>query len=194
MRPKLRFDVFKRDSFACAYCGRTPPLVLLEVDHVHPVADGGEDEIENLVTACEECNRGKGAVLLGEKRLSKIKRSSIIEMRERAKQAKAYYDMLTKLEAVTTDFMQLVWRKWIGCFQGKIENGYYVCDTPLPEARSLKYFLKHISTQEILEAVDISLGRWGAESGTRPTKYFYGVCHKMIKDAKAERDADAETP
>jgi len=29
---KLRFEVFKRDSFACQYCGAKAPDVLLEVE------------------------------------------------------------------------------------------------------------------------------------------------------------------
>jgi len=57
---KLRFEVFKRDGFTCQYCGGHPPLVSLEVDHVDPVAKGGTNAIDNLITSCEECNRGKG--------------------------------------------------------------------------------------------------------------------------------------
>ena len=58
---KVRFGVFKRDSFACRYCGATAPNVQLHVDHVIPVADGGTDDFDNLVTACAACNFGKGA-------------------------------------------------------------------------------------------------------------------------------------
>lgn len=59
-----RFDIFKRDSFTCQYCGRQPPEVVLEVDHIRPVAEGGTNEELNLITACEDCNRGKGKKLL----------------------------------------------------------------------------------------------------------------------------------
>lgn len=41
MNIKLRFDVFKRDKFQCVYCGRMPPDVTLEVDHIIPKACGG---------------------------------------------------------------------------------------------------------------------------------------------------------
>ena len=34
---KIRFDVFKRDSFTCSYCGQTPPSIILEIDHIEPV-------------------------------------------------------------------------------------------------------------------------------------------------------------
>lgn len=57
---KLRFEVFKRDSFTCQYCGRKAPDVILECDHLEPFAEGGETTILNLVTSCQECNAGKG--------------------------------------------------------------------------------------------------------------------------------------
>lgn len=64
---KLRFEVFKRDCFTCQYCGAQPPNTTLEVDHIHPVAEGGKTAIDNLITACEPCNRGKGKQLLGDR-------------------------------------------------------------------------------------------------------------------------------
>ena len=59
---KLRFEVFKRDGFKCAYCGKNPPQVTLEVDHIDPKSKGGKDDINNLVSACFDCNRGKKAI------------------------------------------------------------------------------------------------------------------------------------
>lgn len=53
----IRFQVFKRDKFTCQYCGRSG--VELEVDHITPVANGGANDIDNLITACKDCNRGK---------------------------------------------------------------------------------------------------------------------------------------
>ena len=56
---RLRFNVFKRDGFTCVYCGRKTPDVVLEIDHIVPVSKGGNSAIENLSTACMDCNRGK---------------------------------------------------------------------------------------------------------------------------------------
>lgn len=56
----LRFDIFRRDSFICQYCGAKPPDVVLEIDHITPVVEGGTNDQMNLVTSCEACNRGKG--------------------------------------------------------------------------------------------------------------------------------------
>lgn len=59
---RLRFLVLKRDAYRCTYCGKTAgPGVVLHVDHVIPVADGGPTTEDNLVTACDECNLGKSA-------------------------------------------------------------------------------------------------------------------------------------
>lgn len=57
---RLRFQIFRRDNFACRYCGLTAQDgAVLEVDHIKPRADGGPDHPTNLVTACEGCNSGK---------------------------------------------------------------------------------------------------------------------------------------
>ena len=58
----LRFRILARDGFRCRYCGRpgSTPGVVLHVDHVVPVAAGGITREDNLSTACEECNLGKG--------------------------------------------------------------------------------------------------------------------------------------
>lgn len=61
---RTRFEVFKRDGFVCQYCGQHPPDVMLEVDHITPVVDGGSNDEENLVTACFNCNRGKAHIPL----------------------------------------------------------------------------------------------------------------------------------
>ena len=59
--PPLRFDVLNRDGHRCQSCGRDPVThgVALELDHEIPVSHGGETSIENLVTMCAGCNRGK---------------------------------------------------------------------------------------------------------------------------------------
>lgn len=62
--PKVRWQVLARDGFRCRYCGATGGDAVLVVDHAQPVAHGGTDAIHNLITACEECNQGKGVARL----------------------------------------------------------------------------------------------------------------------------------
>lgn len=59
---KDRWAILKRDNYRCARCGASPSNdheVELEVDHIHPVAKGGGNELENLQTLCRKCNQGK---------------------------------------------------------------------------------------------------------------------------------------
>ena len=59
---RLRYQVLKRDNFTCCVCGASPakdPSVNLHIDHIIPVAKGGETVSENLQTLCSICNLGK---------------------------------------------------------------------------------------------------------------------------------------
>lgn len=55
-----RRNLMFRDAHQCQYCGKTPPLRDLNIDHVMPRSRGGGDTWENLVTACRVCNLRKG--------------------------------------------------------------------------------------------------------------------------------------
>ena len=65
---KTRFMVFQRDGFKCQYCGRGADATVLEIDHIFPRSKGGTNNIDNLITSCYECNRGKGDLLLIERK------------------------------------------------------------------------------------------------------------------------------
>lgn len=58
---RLRYEILRRDAYACRYCGGTAPDVVLTIDHVIPSTLGGDDDPSNLVAACKDCNAGKSA-------------------------------------------------------------------------------------------------------------------------------------
>ena len=59
---RVRYEIFGRDGFRCQACGRgTNDEVKLTIDHITPVDWGGTNDISNLITLCDECNRGKKA-------------------------------------------------------------------------------------------------------------------------------------
>ncbi|XP_062016179.1 uncharacterized protein LOC133732608 isoform X1 [Rosa rugosa] len=58
-----RKNILCRDSFTCQYCSSRENLT---IDHVIPIARGGEWKWENLVTACAKCNSKKGQKTLEE--------------------------------------------------------------------------------------------------------------------------------
>src|SRR5438105_14644051 len=43
---------------ACAYCSKTDTP--LQLEHIHPRANGGSNRVSNLCLACEKCNKAKG--------------------------------------------------------------------------------------------------------------------------------------
>lgn len=62
MTKKLRDYIKNRDNFTCCTCGNSThvePNLLLEIDHIIPVAKGGCTVEENLQTLCWKCNRSK---------------------------------------------------------------------------------------------------------------------------------------
>lgn len=62
---RLRQYVFERDDYTCVYCG-ADVTAFPQCDHIHPKALGGEDELDNLNTACKSCNSSKGCKTLEE--------------------------------------------------------------------------------------------------------------------------------
>ena len=59
---RTRFKVMQRDDFKCQICGASPATqagVLLHIDHIVPVAKGGQATMDNLQTLCQKCNLGK---------------------------------------------------------------------------------------------------------------------------------------
>jgi hypothetical protein len=61
--PSTRYKVLERDKFKCQLCGKSPPQIELEVDHIVPKAEKGRDNIENLRSTCKDCNRGRGTLV-----------------------------------------------------------------------------------------------------------------------------------
>lgn len=58
--PFTRANIYARDDHRCQYCGLQFKREQLTFDHVIPVAQGGTKSWENIVSACEDCNRRKG--------------------------------------------------------------------------------------------------------------------------------------
>lgn len=143
---KTRFEVFKRDSFKCQYCGKSAPEVVLEVDHIKPVAEGGKTTMLNLITACRDCNRGKGKRKLDDKT-------------ELAKQ-KAELDLLNEKRLQME--MLLEWKKELSEI---IENQVDILELELVDVavgyrlttetrKKLKALIKEFGFNEVYEACE----------------------------------------
>lgn len=61
LKPSLsNTKLFARDRNVCAYCGGHFDEDLLTREHIHPLAQKGQDHWMNVVTACRSCNHRKG--------------------------------------------------------------------------------------------------------------------------------------
>ena len=96
---KLRFEIFKRDSFKCQYCGASAPDVILNVDHINPVAKGGVNDILNLVTSCFTCNSGKSDRKISDNSAVTLQKKQLDELSERRSQI----EMLIKWKTIVED-------------------------------------------------------------------------------------------
>jgi hypothetical protein len=168
---KLRFDVFKRDQFTCQYCGATPPKVILQVDHIEPVAKGGGNSMDNLITSCQPCNLGKGVG-----RLSEIPRSlqdKAADIAEAEEQIKAYNKIIRKRAA---RIEEETWEV-AAALEGKDRLDTY------QKARlvSIKMFLEKLPFHEVLSAAEKTSAKF-SYIGVNAFKYFCGICWMKIKE------------
>lgn len=170
---KTRFDVFKRDQFQCAYCGAHPSeTVLLEVDHIHPVAGGGTNDIDNLVTACWDCNRGKGAGLLTT--IPQSLEDKAAQVAEREAQIRAYYEILELRKERKDEEMWSVADIFMERF----------ADDSIHKDRivSIRMFLERLNVFAVREAMEIACAK--KYSPVPAFKYFCGICWNKIKSGE----------
>lgn len=108
---RVRFEVLRRDDHTCRYCGGRAPDVVLNVDHVTPVALGGGDHPSNLVTACKDCNAGKTSVPPGAPLVADVAQDA---MRWAAAMAAAAEAALRKRDELIerVEAFQVAWDRW----------------------------------------------------------------------------------
>jgi hypothetical protein len=167
---KARFEIFKRDGFACQYCGAHPPTVVLEIDHIQPVALGGSCDHYNLVTSCFNCNRGKGAAPLNSVMPTLKERAA--EAAEAEAQIAAYHDAIMAASRRTEDeAWQVAEMMRPGCSRHGFNRTWL---------SRIKFFLGRIGLSEVLDAMDTAT--WKKPQRTYTTfRYFCGVCWNKIK-------------
>ncbi len=164
---KTRFEVFKRDGFQCMYCGQTPPIVILELDHIDPVSLGGSDEVHNLITACFDCNRGKKNIPLGQI----VSRPDLEVLKEREEQLRAYNKFLNRVELRIQKDMESVGSIYTARFpKWRLSEDF--------NNRSLRTFLNRLPVLIVREAMTIACAR-GLDKD-RTINYFCGICWRRI--------------
>lgn len=182
MSKRKRFEVFKRDAFTCQYCGRNTPQVVLEIDHVIAVASGGDDEPENLLTACFDCNSGKSDRPLTEAMPSMS--AKMADEKERQAQLSEYNAHRENCRTAKLEAIERMSDYWFSLVIKPFEGRWLFGAARTP---SIKSFLQRMPEADIKDAMDIAHGKFPLMSidsdDWKTWKYFCGVCWNMIKEA-----------
>lgn len=148
---KTRFEVFKRDSFCCQYCGNSAPDALLEVDHIKPVKEGGKGNVTNLITSCKDCNRGKGARLLGDKSVLKKQQKQLEELNDRRIQLEMMMEWRQGLLELEDKQVSIV----VEYYQE--HTGWRLTDSGRNRVRGL---IKKHSLTTVLDSIEIAISKY----------------------------------
>lgn len=110
IKKKIRFEVYKRDKFTCQYCGRKAPDVILNIDHIDPVAHGGSNDIINLITSCFDCNNGKRNIKLSDNSVIEKQRKQLEVLQERREQIELMFEWKKSLQEFDSESSEMIAR------------------------------------------------------------------------------------
>lgn len=91
------------NGIICAGCGRVLELEFMQLDHIMPRIDGGENNITNRILLCGPCNRRKGAKFTLNGLIKENKKKSIDWMKDESLAKKARESARGKSELVRLD-------------------------------------------------------------------------------------------
>lgn len=179
----VRFEVFKRDSFTCQYCGAQAPDAILEIDHITPVSAGGDNSLINLITSCRDCNRGKTNRALSDDSAVKVQKKQLDDLQQR----KEIMEMMVlwKKELASVEEMEI--DSVDSLIKSMTEWGLS------PHGRSvIRQNIKRFGFQEVYTATEIAFSRYydlANETGFDKALYkIGGICYNR----KKQREQDAE--
>lgn len=184
---RVRFEVFKRDSFKCQYCGSAAPEVLLRVDHIDPVSKGGGNDLLNLITACFDCNAGKSDVALTDDAAVTKQRQQLEALnlrREQMEMMLVWRQELSRLEDAQVDAARQSWEKGVA--------GWSWNEAGLIKVRKL---IKTFGLGKVLDAITIAHEQYikfedakaTEESVNLASSKLGGICRLSSLDADERR-------
>jgi len=167
---KTRFEVFKRDGFTCQYCGKLPPGVTLEVDHINPKSKNGKDDINNLITACFDCNRGKSNIVL--ERIPNTLAENLEILKEKEIQLSEYNKFIAKIERRIQKDISEIDEIYVSYFKGwRLSDNF--------KNSSLKRFLNKLQKNIVKDAMHLACSKMNNKDDS--IRYFCGICWNRIR-------------
>ena len=177
---KIRFEVFKRDSFTCQYCGRMAPDVVLHIDHINPIKNGGDNDILNLTTSCVDCNLGKGARKLTDSQEIQKQQEQLRLLSQKKEQLELMVQWREELLSFSESEVDIAEAEML-----KFSEEYTLSDVG---RRNTKDLIKRFSLPAVLDAIAISYPRYNTgntiASWNKAFNALGGICHNK----KMERE------
>lgn len=174
---QIRFEVFKRDSFTCQYCGRKAPEVILHIDHIDPVSNGGDNCIVNLITSCEPCNLGKSDIPLSAQHRIEKERSQLELLQERREQLQMIAEWRKSLREISNDEVSILADEWSEAFGWSPEEFH---------RRQIQILCKRSGFQMALEVI--------AKTGAHYSQCEDDVIAKKLRAIERSVAMDAVSP
>jgi len=179
----VRFEVFKRDSFKCQYCGASAPEMVLHVDHIKPVSGGGTNDITNLITACVSCNAGKSDKRLDDNSAIQKRKTQLDELQERREQLEMMMQWMEALQDLKAQAVERIADYWV-----QIAPGFRLNDRGM---QSVRRWLTKYPMEEIMKALDIAAAQYlqYLDDGTVTQVSWNHAFNKVLPILNVERDS-----
>ena len=177
---KVRFEVFKRDSFTCQYCGESAPSVVLHIDHINPIKHGGNNDILNLITSCKDCNNGKGARKLTDKQEIKKQQEQLKQLSEKKEQLELMLKWREELLSLSDSEVDAA--------EKLIHKHSEACELTEYGRQKIKRLIKEFTLPLVLEAIDIAFTNYdddkNANSWNAAFDKLGGICNNKQRESK----------
>lgn len=183
---KLRFEVFKRDSFTCQYCGRKAPDILLHIDHIEPVAKGRTNDILNLITSCVDCNSGKSDRQLSDTTVIDKQRQQLEDLQERKEQIELMFQWQKGLLDIDDDVTTQLADYW-----AEQIPGFSLNESGLKGLKGLK---RRFDIGEIMAAMKIAVDQYVEYEDGKPTHESVELAWKRVGGICNTKRQEKENP
>lgn len=183
---KTRFEIFKRDSFTCQYCGRSAPEIVLQVDHIMPVSKGGDNDITNLITSCDKCNAGKSDRELSDDAVIAKRKKQLDELQARREQLEMMAEWHKSLLELKDDEINVVYEVWKAAVPGYSINQNAV-DT-------VREWLNKYGLELVLDSLKTSVAQYLKFENGEPTRESVNKAYLYIPRICSVKKYQVDTP
>lgn len=153
------------------------------MDHIEPRIEGGADDLLNLVTACLDCNLGKGAVRLSDDSAVGLKHDQLAQLEERREQLEMMLEWQRSLADFDGQVVDTLTDRWceLAGWEGVTESG----------RAKLQKLIKKFGPEEVTAAMHIAIqhyveyseeGEVTEESTISAFNKIGGICRSRADD------------